>query len=70
MVDRNVLGLSSTGATKAVRPISANRKSLESKADSAAEANAVMRALQEENRKAELFSKVSSSRPLPQPKVC
>ncbi|GFR84362.1 hypothetical protein ElyMa_004148700 [Elysia marginata] len=57
-----------SGATKASRPISANRKSSESKADSTAEANAVMKALQEENKKAELFSKVSSSRPLPQPK--
>ncbi|GFO38442.1 protein kiaa0556 [Plakobranchus ocellatus] len=57
-----------SSVAKTARPISANRKSSESKADSAAEANAVVRALQEENKKAEVFSKVSSSRPLPQPR--
>ncbi|XP_005100895.1 katanin-interacting protein isoform X2 [Aplysia californica] len=57
---------SKPGSSKSARPLSANRRSSDCKADTREEASAVMRALAEENKKAELFSKVS--RPLPRPK--
>ena len=44
-----------------IRPLSANRCSTTNKTDSKAEADAVMKALVQENKEAELFSK----RPLP-----
>lgn len=52
-------------ASKSNRPLSASRKSTETKIDPHDEAAAVVRALQEENKMVEK----SKSRPLPQPKV-
>ncbi|KAH9498867.1 hypothetical protein Btru_004902, partial [Bulinus truncatus] len=50
--------------SKAIRPLSANRKSADTKTDSQDEAAAVLKAVQEENKKVEK----SKSRPLPLPK--
>ncbi|BFZ02930.1 hypothetical protein BsWGS_05969 [Bradybaena similaris] len=60
--------LPANNASKASRPLSANLRNSDSRADPKEEASAVIRALQEENKKVELFSKASSSRPLPEPK--
>lgn len=57
-----------SGAGSVSRPLSANLRNSDTKADSKEEASAVIRAMQEENKKAEHFSR-ASSRPLPQPKV-
>ncbi|CAG5117097.1 unnamed protein product, partial [Candidula unifasciata] len=55
-------------ASKTSRPLSANVRNSNSRTDPKEEASAVIKALQEENKKVELFSRSSSSRPLPQPK--
>ncbi|XP_059167114.1 katanin-interacting protein-like isoform X2 [Physella acuta] len=55
-------------SVKSSRPLSANRKSSDTSADPKEEADAVLRALREENKQVENFSKKPKSRPLPLPK--